>query len=433
MNRGRARALLTVVAAVVVAVPVALAGASDVDDLGSPVSVVFVDAWTNDDGTINGADTGDTGVASAGFDLWPVNFSSDDPTAPGPVPHRLIDDAAICVATVDAVDARAVDVAVDNAYPQYVCTITVVVENSGRIPALLGAGVIASDPGLEVDDITNPSLPTILDPDTTATAVYSVRILNDADQSAALGFTISTDVSNPPCGTAMVFGVERGTGDLYEIDPTAGTAYRLADIADPIPSNVNSPNGLAYDADAGRLYFSVGEEASATSDLYFWDGTATVFAGSVNGQAGGAAMLDGEYYFVRNGTDDLISVAFDAGGSVAAEVPIHLGFAGTDTFRFGDIAISPDGATLFGSTLQSGSTPPTFFSLDLASGTCTPISTATGVKLQIAYGDDGVVYGTSTGTGEFFTIDPTTGGTAAIGTPTGAIDGFTDLASGRCP
>ncbi len=231
----------------------------------------------------------------------------------------------------------------------------------------------------------------------------------------------------------MVIGVERGTGDLYEIDPTAGTAYRLADIVDPIPSNVNSPNGLAYDATTGRLYFSVGEEGSTSSDLYFWDGVAMVFAGSVGGQTGGATMLDGRYYFVRNATSNLMSVTFDLDGLVVAEVLVHLGFAGTDTFRFGDIAISPDGTTLFGSTLQSGLTLPTFFSLDLASGTYTSISTTTGTKLQIAFGDDGVLYGQSTGTGEFFTIDPTTGATTAVGAPTGAVDGFTDLASARCP
>lgn len=433
MRRVRTRALLTVVAAVVVAVPVAFAGAADVDSSESPASVVFVDAWTNDDGTVDSDDAGDTGAASAGFDVWPVSLSSDDPTAPGPIPPRLVDDAAICTATINPADPRTVDVAINNAYPQYVCTISVIVENSGSVPASLGPAIIASDPGLEVDDITNPPLPAVLDPGVVATSVYSVRVRNSADQSTSLGFTISTTVANPPCGTAMVFGVERGTGDLYEIDPTAGTAYRLADIVDPLPSNVNSPNGLAYDAGTGRLYFSVGEEAGASSDLYFWDGTATVLAGSVNGQSAGAAMFDGRYYFVKNATDDLMSVTFDLDGLVVAEVSVHVGFAGTDTFRFGDIAFSPDGSTLFGSTLQSGSTPPTFFSLDLASGTYSSISTTTGVKLQIAYGDDGILYGQSTGTGEFFTIDPTTGTTTAIGTPSGAIDGFTDLASAPCP
>lgn len=123
----------------------------------------------------------------------------------------------------------------------------------------------------------------------------------------------------------------------------------------------------------------------------------------------------------------------DAGGSVVAEAPFHLDFAGADTFRFGDIAISPDGTTLFGSTLQSGSTPPTFFNLGLSSGTYTSVSTTTGVKLQIAYGDDGVPYGQSTGTGEFFTVNPAIGATTPVGVPTGTTDGFTDLASARCP
>ncbi len=199
MRRRRLRALLTVVVAVVVAAPLAFAGASDVDNSGPPDSVIFVDAWTNDDGTVNDTDIGDSGAVSVGFDLWPVGFSSDDPTAPGPTPPRLIDDAAICMAAIRPADLHSVDIEIDNAYPQYVCTITVVVENRGSVPASLSTAIITADPGLEVSDTMSPTPPAFLEPGAMAIASYSVRILNDADQSSTLGFTISTSVSDPPC------------------------------------------------------------------------------------------------------------------------------------------------------------------------------------------------------------------------------------------
>jgi len=146
----------------------------------------------------------------------------------------------------------------------------------------------------------------------------------------------------------------------------------------------------------------------------------------------GATFHAGEFYYVLNATDDLVKATFDPGGTVNAVLPVHLDFAGSATFRFGDIVITADGTTLYGASLQSGATPPTFFSIDLATGAYTAISTTDGIKLQLAFGDNGILYGHSTATGEFFVVDPATGATTPAGTPTGANDWFTDLASAIC-
>ncbi len=431
---GRTRALTVVIITIVLAAGMLAAFPSSAHEAasGPMAAVTFVDAWTNDDGGVNGADIGDTGLASTGFDVWPVSDSSDDPEAAGIQALRRTDDAARCVAEVRDGVSDFIDLTIDNGYPQYICTFTAVVENASSVPAAIDPALIEADDGLEAIQITDPPAPGIIGPGETAELVFAVRILNGAPQDSTLGLTITTLITNPVCEKGLVFGVERGSGNLYEIDVTAGVAYRLADITDPVPANVNSPNGLAYDGATNRLYFSASLEGAATSDLYFWDGNSMHLAGTVTGQAGGASIHDGAYYYVVNATDDLVKVTFTAAGAVANETTIYPGFAGTDTFRFGDLAISPDGSTLYGSTLQSGTTPPTFFNLDLGTGAYAAVSTSSGVGLQLAFGDDGVLYGQSTGTGEFFTVDPLTGSTVSAGTPSGALDGFTDLASGTC-
>jgi hypothetical protein len=240
-------------------------------------------------------------------------------------------------------------------------------------------------------------------------------------------------ISEERCSSeAVLYGVERGSGgDLYTVDVVGGTATLLFDVDDPVPDNVNSPNGLAYDATTGRLYFSASLEGAASSDLYFYDGSGVYPAGNVPGQVAGATFYNGEYYYIINATDDLVKIIFDADGNVMNVENVCPDFADNeDSFRFGDIVITPDGSTLYGSSLTSGSTAPTFFSIDLVECEYTEISTSSATGLQLAFGSDGKLYGQSTGTGEFFLIDPGSGATVSKGIPTGANDGFTDIASG---
>jgi hypothetical protein len=391
--------------------------------------VVFADAWTNDDGTVDQGDLGDTGLASPGYDAW--DSSSSDPVEPGIDPPRHDKDVAICTATVRPGDPEVVDVAIDQGYPGYVCTFATVVENATPIAVGVAVAAVESDPGLQVATVS--PLPEVLQPGAEGVSWSSVTVLQKAGQDQTLAFSLTILVSYPACDRTVVFGVERGSGDLYEIDLTHLIATRIADIVDPEPGNVNSPNGLAHDPVTGRLYFSASLEGGTSSRLFFWDGSTVILAGTVPGQAAGADIHAGAYYYVPNATDDLVKVTFNSDGTVAAVATLYSGFADPLTFRFGDIVITADGSTLYGSTLQSGTTPPTFFSLGLVSGSYTTVSTTSGTNLQLAYGSDAVLYGHSTGAGGFMVVDPAIGSTTPVGTPVGALDTFTDLASAeRC-
>ena len=273
------------------------------------------------------------------------------------------------------------------------------------------------------------ALPATLGPGAQADAVFSVEVQQTAPQGGVLSFAIGFEVSHPPCDRTVVFGVERGSGDLYEIDLTHLVAVRLADIVDPEPGNVNSPNGLGHDPGTGRLYFSAALEGAASSRLFFWDGSAMTYAGTVPGQLTGGDFYAGALYYVPNATDDLLKVTFAGNGTVSGVVTVYSNFAGALTFWGGDFLVTADGAMLYGSSLNNGSTPPLFFSLNLSTGAYTTISTTSATNLQLAYGSDGALYGHSTGLGGFVVVDPATGATTPVGTPVGALDNFTDLAS----
>lgn len=233
---------------------------------------------------------------------------------------------------------------------------------------------------------------------------------------------------------AVVYGTERGPGgtidnygDIYEIDLDSGTATYLFRPNLNLGQR-NYPNGNAFDTVNNRLYYSSNDSESTPSDLYFYDfASSQTFTGTLDGVSAGASFYNGKYYYIANGTDDLMEVALYAGGTIASETKIADITGNAKGWGFGDIVIRSDGV-LFGS--PGGE----FFKFDLNTLTYTSISTTGAVGMQLAFGSNGVLYGHSAGTGEFFTIDPTDGTTTSIGYVTGSATGqFTDLASGPLP
>ena len=73
------------------------------------------------------------------------------------------------------------------------------IENHLRAWAAFGPTTITADTGIEVLDVTDPPLPSVLRPGGRATAVYSVRVLNAAYQMTTLEFSIDTDVFRKWC------------------------------------------------------------------------------------------------------------------------------------------------------------------------------------------------------------------------------------------
>ena len=99
------------------------------------VDLVFVDAFTDDDGEINdlNKDSQDDGGPSQGFDAWGSD-SSADPSASGRDPKDHYDeDVAKCEASIDH-DHQEAQIEKFDAYPSYFCTAWFDIRNVGTIP-----------------------------------------------------------------------------------------------------------------------------------------------------------------------------------------------------------------------------------------------------------------------------------------------------------
>jgi len=260
-------------------------------------------------------------------------------------------------------------------------------------------------------------------------------------------------------GEGVLYGTERGTGWIYEIDAVACSAEQLIDTGDPFPadSGVNSPNGLAYDSANNLLYFSVTDMDQAqfttpeAAESQLWaadldnDSVARVDVdgpgGSLDRHAASGEFFIGEYWYVENQSDRLKKVAFSGThtGSEQSVCDIDGGEDLSSDYRFGDIVVVPGTTTLLGSTNGALTSTNSFFSLDLNNCSnlntlCTdPGNTDGGVgqcadQQQLAYGSNGVLYGHPTGDGQLFVVDATTGLNTEIAC--NDIGSYTDLAAG---
>ncbi len=182
-------ATLLMAAALAAVVPAAPVEATEPPGPPPLAGVEFTDAWTNDDGSVDGVDTGDIGNVNGLFDAHGTR-SSDDPAAEGTDPPRYDKDVARCTAAARAADAGFVDVALDNGYPGYVCTFVVTFTNLTGVPGSVAPAVIIFDEGLTVTDLTSPPIPSILGPGASATGTYAVRIEQSAPEDAVLELSI---------------------------------------------------------------------------------------------------------------------------------------------------------------------------------------------------------------------------------------------------
>lgn len=254
----------------------------------------------------------------------------------------------------------------------------------------------------------------------------------------ALGMTI------PLAGLAMaqdepvIYGVQRSTGEIYEINPLDGS-YSLVFTA-PIPPlrsySPGSPNGLAYDTDNDRLYYTQYPGTVAnTAELYFHEGGTQTYAGLLNGEIADADFYEGKYYYIAGGpntgaTDDLYEVTFNSDGTVAANTKIADITSNAHRWTFGgDIGISSEGKLYgWGSCAVHGTYE--FFSVDLDGQNFALIGSGYGYSLQLAFSSDDTLYGhNSSGSGYFYTVDLITGVASQIA-GSGAGKLYTDMSSG---
>ena len=426
-QRGSRLALVLAVigaSAVLVAVP----GFADVGNSGPLDAIDFVAAWTNDDGKVNVLDVGDDGAPSSLFDAWP-DTSSSDPTEPGFPAGRAEKDVAVCTAEVRFGDPDHVDVVVDNAYPQYVCTITTVIENASGFPAeVILPSVIEADDGLVVQ-LLGSDLPELLGPGQQAEVSYWVRVLNEAPQHTTLTFTVRHGFESRPCDTT-IYGIETITANLHAIDLTTCTATLIATLPNTSPSN-SFPNSLATDPATGRLFYA--DQDGTAWELWVIDPADPSYhrqVGTVPGPLADAAWYDGAYHYVVHGGNQIyrVPVSFDGADNPVMGTPTVVDTLG-HTYYFGDIAIT-DGGWLYGSARFVSPKLNKWFTVDLSSPGSYTIHGDTGpVKYQLAFDGAGRIIGTFEG---LSIIDPSDGSIAGNAcAPFGF--GFADLSCAECP
>ena len=188
-------------------------------DLPGPlIDVEFLDVWTNDDGSPNPGDVGDTGQLSPLYDAWDANpLSSSDPKGPGFAPLREEKDVAICTGRVSPSDPGIVEVSIGNGYPGYVCTFNTVIHNGTGLPITVAPAVVEADLGVAVQTgAVQP--PATLPAGGQGEAVFSVGVLNAAPQSATLHalITITVAAESPGGGEGPGFegAIAGPTGSL---------------------------------------------------------------------------------------------------------------------------------------------------------------------------------------------------------------------------
>ena len=140
-----------------------------------------------------------------------------------------------------------------------------------------------------------------------------------------------------PTSAAFLYGTEKHTGCIYEIDTKSETSTLLVDLSEAaIESSApavllagDSPNGNAYDNGNNRFYFASFQDpgcpanpAVDASELYFIDvsnPTEVHWAGTLIGHASDEAFYRGQYWYIRHSSNKLAAVNLDNDGYIINE------------------------------------------------------------------------------------------------------------------
>ena len=231
----------------------------------------------------------------------------------------------------------------------------------------------------------------------------------------------------------ILYGIQRYTGQIWEINPTDGTATLEFTVASPVGIGSAAPNGLAFDEAKIYWYYTT---YSGQAKLYFWDGAAQHYAGLLTGEIACGDFYEGKYYYIAGGpagaTDDLYEVTFDASGFIASEQKLADISNNVHKWTFnGDIAISPDGVIYGVGACSSHSGNYEFFKVNRNGTGFQMIDTSVhNFSLQLAFGSDGTLYGhESRNDGPFFAVD-LVNGDLSTPFPNATNYLYTDLSSG---
>ncbi|MGB6993400.1 MAG: hypothetical protein WBG00_09260, partial [Thermoanaerobaculia bacterium] len=229
---------------------------------------------------------------------------------------------------------------------------------------------------------------------------------------------------------AILYGTARDNpGLVYEIDtvaPSTGIVLDLSGVSvDPPIGLVSelSPNGIALDPAAQRLYFatfldpgSPADPSVPPSELYFIDllePTVVHWAGTLAGHASNGTIFEGKFLYIDHGSDFLREVTLSSDGTLASDVVVDDLLTGQNYLVVDDIAADCAGLIYVSASITDhkgnakGSLHGTY---DPMTGTLTEFGSGWG---ELTFGDDGALYGHDGVTGGFHVIDPVTGVTGA--------------------
>lgn len=165
-----------------------------------------------------------------------------------------------------------------------------------------------------------------------------------------------------------------------------------------------SYNGNAWDAGSNTFFFTVFPNGELWTNDMDEDEESTS-AGFLDGEGGSGTFYDGDYYYVDE-ENELNAVSFDDDGDILIEEPID---TISQVSNIQDITVGPDGLFIYG--IGDGDTDSQLFKFELATGITTLISTMNTMDLQIAFGEDGVLYAVDATSNEnsLYSLDPETG------------------------
>jgi hypothetical protein len=216
-----------------------------------------------------------------------------------------------------------------------------------------------------------------------------------------LALAAAFGIGGTPASADFVYGIDNA-GQILKVDTVTHAETALYT---PSPAALTG-NGVALDLAGGRLLF---RQPSKTGDLYslnLADNTVSTVQNSsasdlvLTGESSNAAFHDGAYWYIAENTDDLYKVTLT--GNVGTAVKFADITGGTKSLGFGDIAFDSDG-TMYGSSSKG------FFSLNLSSPSSWNLINTSSTLYQIAFLRDGTLIGHSANTGQWYTINKTTG------------------------
>ena len=222
-----------------------------------------------------------------------------------------------------------------------------------------------------------------------------------------------------PAEKVFLYGVVKKDGaisGLYEIDVKNGDAHMFLElnfkdleevakksglVSDARYTNSNIPNGLAFDKNNKRLYFSMLH--GSNTDLFFYDfkNKEIIFTGRINGTSYGAAFYNGSYWFIKNNSDTLVRVTYKPGEPIKTNT-VDLIPDGSMRLGFGDVVIDIKDGILYGCTSNGFFFKYIIDDSQLQAGEerfqqiiLEPTNFNKVKGMQIAFGSDGVLYGHS--------------------------------------